>query len=87
VKKLAVTHNKKQLGFSGLRAFSLQANFSLGGYRRASKTQPFYIFNLYKTRKEILPISIYQISAFLPNTDAYDYYINWGPAGLRLKGF
>jgi len=39
------------------------------------------------TRNDILPISIYQISAFLPDTDAYDYYINWGPAGLCLEGF
>jgi hypothetical protein len=37
------THNIKQLGFSGLRAFVFQVNFSNDGYRRTPKTQPFHI--------------------------------------------
>ena len=42
-KSLPPTHNIKQLGFSGLRAFVFQTNFSNGGYERAPKTQPFHI--------------------------------------------
>jgi len=42
-KTLCTTHNIKQLGFSGLRAFVFQSNFFLGGYRCAPKTQPFHI--------------------------------------------
>ena len=37
------THNIKQLGFSGLRAFGSRASVFLGGYERAPKTQPFHI--------------------------------------------
>jgi len=43
IKHENTTHNIKQLGFSGLRAFVFQSNFSNGGYRRAPKTQPFHI--------------------------------------------
>ena len=31
------------MGFSGLQAFVFQTNFSIGGYRRTPKTQPFHI--------------------------------------------
>ena len=37
------THNIKQLGISGLRAFCLASTFCNGGYERAPKTQPFHI--------------------------------------------
>ena len=37
------THNIKQLGFSGLRAFSSRSNFFLGGQEHSPKTQPFHI--------------------------------------------
>ena len=37
------THNIKQLGFSGLRAFGSHFSVFLGGYERAPKTQPFHI--------------------------------------------
>ncbi len=37
------THNIKQLGFSGLRAFGSRANVFLGGQERSPKTQPFHI--------------------------------------------
>jgi hypothetical protein len=43
--KRLTTHNIKQLGFSGLRAFVFQSNFINGGYERAPKTQPFHIVN------------------------------------------
>jgi hypothetical protein len=39
------THNIKQLGFSGLRGFGSRTSVFPGGYRRAPKTQPFYIVN------------------------------------------
>ena len=39
---MPTTHNIKQLGFSGLRGFCFQANFTNGGYRSAPKTQPFH---------------------------------------------
>lgn len=38
-----LTHNIKQLGFSGLRGFGSRASAFLGGYERAPKTQPFHI--------------------------------------------
>ena len=41
--KRPTTHNIKQLGFSGLRAFVLASTFSNGGYERTPKTQPFHI--------------------------------------------
>ncbi len=42
-KALCLTHNIKQLGFSGLRGFGSRANVLRGGYERAPKTQPFHI--------------------------------------------
>jgi len=39
------THNIKQLGFSGLRAFGSRASFLVGGQVRSPKTQPFHIVN------------------------------------------
>lgn len=45
---MPTTHNIKQLGFSGLRGFCFQANFTNGGYRSAPKTQPFHIVNRYR---------------------------------------
>ena len=41
----STTHNIKQLGFSGLRAFVLALTFCNGGYKRTPKTQPFHIVN------------------------------------------
>lgn len=49
--KRATTHNIRQLGFSGLRAFGFQANYLLDGYRRAPKTHPFHIVNRYLALK------------------------------------
>ena len=47
IKKLPLTHNIKQLGFSGLRGIGSRASFFLGGYRGAPKTQPFHIVKRY----------------------------------------
>jgi hypothetical protein len=41
-----VTHNIKQLGFSGLREFCSRISIFLGGYECAPKTQPFHIENV-----------------------------------------
>ncbi len=38
-----LTHNIKQLGFSGLLGFGSRASVFLGGYERTPKTQPFHI--------------------------------------------
>jgi len=38
-----VTHNIKQLGFSGLRAFGSRFSILVGGQERSPKTQPFHI--------------------------------------------
>jgi hypothetical protein len=48
-KAQGITHNIKQLGFSGLRAFVFQTNFSNGGYERAPKIQPFHIVKRCRT--------------------------------------
>jgi hypothetical protein len=48
IKHENTTHNIKQLGFRGLRAFVFQTNFSNGGYERAPKTQPFHIVKRYR---------------------------------------
>ena len=37
------THNIKQLGFSGLRAFGSRFSILVGGQERSPKTQPFHI--------------------------------------------
>jgi hypothetical protein len=50
-KAQGITHNIKQLGFSGLRAFVFQTNFSNGGYERAPKIQPFHIVKRYLQAK------------------------------------
>jgi hypothetical protein len=42
-KKLPLTHNIKQLGFSGLQAFGSCFSVFVGGQGRAPKTQPFHI--------------------------------------------
>ena len=42
-KHLATTHNIKQLGFSGLRAFCSRFSILVGGQERSPKIQPFYI--------------------------------------------
>jgi hypothetical protein len=42
-KKLCTTHNIKQLGFSGLRAFGSRSSILVGGQERTPKTQPFHI--------------------------------------------
>lgn len=38
-----LTHNIKQLGFSGLRGFVSRVSFLVGGQERSPKTQPFHI--------------------------------------------
>jgi hypothetical protein len=38
-----LTHNIKQLGFSGLRGFGSRASFLVGGQERSPKNQPFHI--------------------------------------------
>ena len=40
-----LTHNIKQLGFSGLRRFGSRFRILVGGQVRAPKTQPFHIVN------------------------------------------
>jgi len=42
-----LTHNIKQLGFSGLRAFCSRFSVLVGGQVRAPKTQPFHIVKRY----------------------------------------
>jgi hypothetical protein len=42
------THNIKQLGFSGLRAFGSRFNILVGGQERSPKTQPFHIVKRYR---------------------------------------
>ncbi len=49
---MPTTHNIKQLGFSGLRGFGSRFNFFLGGYERATKTQPFHIVIRYRQLKK-----------------------------------
>jgi BRCT domain type II-containing protein len=46
------THNIKQLGFSGLRAFSSRISFFLGGQERSPKTQPFHIVKRYHIKRK-----------------------------------
>jgi hypothetical protein len=43
-----VTHNIKQLGFSGLRGFGSRTSIFLGGYECTPKTQQFHIVKRYK---------------------------------------
>ncbi len=55
---LAMTHNIKQLGFSGLRAFVLASTFYNGGRRCAPKTQPFHIVKRYHQLRKMRTITI-----------------------------
>jgi hypothetical protein len=45
-----ITHNIKQLGFSGLRGFGSRFNMLVGGQERSPKTQPFHIVKRYAQR-------------------------------------
>ena len=45
MKNILTTHNIKQLGFSGLRAFGSRYNILVGRKVRSPKTQPFHIAN------------------------------------------
>ncbi|OFX38640.1 MAG: hypothetical protein A2W95_11135 [Bacteroidetes bacterium GWA2_40_14] len=44
------THNIKQLGFSGLQAFSSRFSILVGGQECAPKTQPFHIVKRYRQK-------------------------------------
>lgn len=43
-----LTHNIKQLGFSGLRVLGSRINILVGGQVRTPKTQPFHIVDRYQ---------------------------------------
>ena len=49
----AHTHNIKQLGFSGLRAFGSRISILVGGQVLAPKTQPFHIVNRIITEENL----------------------------------
>lgn len=79
--KLCTTHNIKQLGFSGLRAFGSRFNILVGGQERIPKTQPFHIVKRWHHCKMtrilyiiLISISIWSCSQKFRSTELGEHF-------------